>query len=61
MERIGTFLEMGGYAVFVWPAFVVTLGLMAGLALWTWRRLRLSERHLAALEAETEAAERREA
>ena len=31
------FLAMGGYAVFVWPAYVVSLG---GLALMAWTTLQ---------------------
>jgi len=56
MEGIGAFFAMGGYAAFVWPAFAVTLGLMAALGWSTWRRLKAAERALAALEAAGEAA-----
>lgn len=51
MEDIAAFFAMSGYAVYVWPAFAVTLTLMGGLAYWTRRRLKASERQLAALEA----------
>ncbi len=51
MTEVSAFLEMGGYAAFVWPAFFVTLGLMAVLAVLSRRALAASERHLAALEA----------
>jgi len=57
MDSIGAFFAMSGYAAYIWPAFAVTLGLMAGLAFWTRRRLKASERLLAALEAEAAAAE----
>ena len=50
MESISAFFDMGGYAVFVWPAFAVTFGLM-GLLVWqSRRRLRQAERALQALE-----------
>jgi heme exporter protein D len=48
---VSAFLEMGGYAAFVWPAFIVTLGLMAVLAVLSRRALAASERHLTTLEA----------
>ena len=41
---------MGGYAVFVWPSFIVTLALMLVLAVVSRRSLGASLRHLAALE-----------
>jgi heme exporter protein D len=50
MENIGAFFAMGGYAGFVWPAFAVTLGLMAVLCGTTWRRLKSAERALEAME-----------
>jgi len=34
------FLSMGGYAVFVWPCYLLTLGGMAWLALASWRRAK---------------------
>jgi heme exporter protein D len=47
---VSEFLEMGGYAAFVWPAFFVTLGLMVLLAVLSGRAHAASERNLAALE-----------
>ncbi len=32
MGDIGAFLAMGGYAGFVWPAYAVACGVLAGLA-----------------------------
>ena len=56
MDSIGAFFDMGGYAVFVWPAFAVTFGLM-GLLVWlSRRRLRQAERALQALEQTAERA-----
>jgi len=43
MDGVGGFLSMGGYAVFIWPAYGVAFGAV--------RRLRRSEADLAALEA----------
>ena len=37
---------MGGYAVFVWPAYGVTVAVLGGLALRSWWRYRLSVRAL---------------
>lgn len=49
MDSVWKFLEMGGYAAFVWPAIaVVALG-MALLLLHTVRTLKQRERMLAAL------------
>jgi heme exporter protein CcmD len=31
---------MGGYAVFVWPAYGVAFTVLGGLVLWSWRRHR---------------------
>jgi heme exporter protein D len=40
MRAIEAYLAMGGYAVFVWPAYAVALTVLGGLALWSWRRRR---------------------
>jgi len=50
MDRIATFLAMGGYAAYVWPAFAVAAIIMAGLAANTLRTLRRRERELAEIE-----------
>lgn len=46
MSNIGAFWAMGGYAVFVWPAYGVTVAVLGGLALRSWWRYRLSVRAL---------------
>ncbi|MBM3598410.1 MAG: heme exporter protein CcmD [Alphaproteobacteria bacterium] len=51
MDGVGGFLSMGGYAVFIWPAYGVALVVLGGLAFGAVRRLRRSEADLAALEA----------
>lgn len=43
-------LEMGGYARFVWPAYGITVAVLGGLALVSWRRHRLSFQALARLQ-----------
>ena len=48
---------MGGYAAFVWPAFVITIGLMVLLVARSYQAMAMSERTLAALEAGRQNAE----
>ncbi len=43
------YLDMGGYAVFVWPAYGLSALVMSGLVLHAWRTLRARERDLAKL------------
>jgi heme exporter protein D len=40
MRTIEAYFAMGGYGVFVWPAYGVALTVLGGLALWSWRRRR---------------------
>jgi len=47
---IGTFLEMGGHAAYVWPALGFAAAVLVGLAVASLRRLRAAEAALAALE-----------
>ena len=51
MQDLASFLAMGGYAAYVWPAFALTLVVLGGLAVASVRTLRLRERQLRALEA----------
>ncbi|GAB4358984.1 MAG: hypothetical protein Kow00114_11550 [Kiloniellaceae bacterium] len=51
MEQVSAFLEMGGYAAFVWPSLGLTVAVMAGLLIATLRQLRQRQRRLAELEA----------
>ena len=54
------FLEMGGYARFVWPAYALTLAVMGLNVFWAKRLLSRSHqaaRHRLAIEAETRFAE----
>jgi heme exporter protein D len=52
MDGIGTFFEMGGYGVYVWPAFAVTAIVLIGLALVSLRTLRDNEETLNGLQGE---------
>jgi heme exporter protein D len=51
MERVTAFLEMGGYAAFVWPSLALTVAVIGGLLIATLRQLRARQRRLAELEA----------
>lgn len=55
MGDVAAFLDMGGYARFVWPAYAVSGAVMAGLLVLSWRGLRRRQAELAALQAEAEA------
>ncbi len=47
MEQLQTFLAMGGYGAFVWPAFGVTALVMVGLLAASLRRLLALQRAFA--------------
>jgi heme exporter protein D len=49
MNRLWEFLAMGGYARFVWPAFILALLLLVGMAGQSLLAYRRAERRLAAL------------
>lgn len=51
MENFAQFLEMGGYARFVWPSFGLTFAVLAGLLIASLRTLRRAEAELAALQS----------
>ena len=51
MQSLSAFFAMGGYAVYVWPAFLVTALVMIGQLAATLRTLHRREAALAALEA----------
>ena len=50
MDRIADFLAMGGYAVYVWPAFGIAAVLMGGLAVVTLAQHRAARRELERLQ-----------
>jgi heme exporter protein D len=45
------FLDMGGYAGFIWPSYIITALVLAIVFALTWRLLKTSERRLEALQA----------
>jgi len=46
MSGLQSWAQMGGYAVFVWPAYAVALVVLGGIAAQSWRRYRASIRDL---------------
>ncbi len=48
-DTIQTFVAMGGYAGFVWPAYALAAILLVGLLTVSLRQLRKAETELAAL------------
>ena len=51
MDRIASFLEMGGYAPYVWPAYAIAFVVMVGFLLTSLRTLKSRRATLKALEA----------
>jgi len=58
VDQLNTYLAMGGYAAFVWPAYGFTALVMAGLTLASRRALRQASLQLATLEAGEQGARR---
>lgn len=50
MEAVFAFLHMGGYAGFVWPAYVVAVVVMAGVLMFSIRAARAREAELEQLQ-----------
>jgi heme exporter protein D len=50
-DSVQTFLAMGGYAGFVWPAYGLAAAILVGLLLVSLRQLRKAEADLEALGA----------
>jgi heme exporter protein D len=50
MSQVAAFLAMGGYGLYVWPAYGVAVAALGGLTLLSWRRYRASEKALAAVQ-----------
>ena len=53
MDGIATFLAMGGYAAYVWPALGLTAAVLAVLLIASMKSARRREAELAQLEAES--------
>lgn len=49
MAAVRTFLSMGGYAAYVWPAYIIAVTVLAGLVVSSWKSARKREAELAAL------------
>ena len=49
METAIQFLDMGGYGVFVWPAFIIVAIVMTALFIWSWQDLRRERQTLKSL------------
>ena len=50
MSAIAAFFAMGGFAVYVWPAYGLAFAVLGGLAFQSWRRYRASIRALSEIE-----------
>lgn len=59
MQGLNHFLAMGGYAEFVWPAYVVSLLVLVGLAFASVRAARARRHMLSLLEQQRPAQARR--
>ena len=51
-ESVSAFLDMGGFAAFVWPSFAITAVVLVGMLVASLRWLRSTEAALDALQAE---------
>jgi heme exporter protein D len=50
MASLATYFSMGGYAAYVWSAYALTVIVMLGLVLTTWRGLKSRESELKTLQ-----------
>ena len=51
MDTLDRFLDMGGYARFVWPAYGIAVVVLAGMAVQSYRAWRRQHRLWSALSA----------
>ncbi len=51
MTELSIFLDMGGYARFIWPSYGIVAVVLAGLFIISRRELRAAQRDLEALDA----------
>ena len=42
-----SFFEMGGYAAYVWPAYIISAGALIAIGVASWRSLKRNERLVA--------------
>jgi heme exporter protein D len=59
MDSVIRFLEMGGYAQYVWPAYAVTAAVLVGMLVESLAAYRRNRRQLDALEQARPRARRR--
>ena len=52
MDAIRSWLTMGGYAAFVWPAYALAFAFLVGGASWAVRSLRAQQQAVRALEVD---------
>jgi heme exporter protein D len=50
LHALGAYFAMGGYAVYVWPAYGLTFAVLGGFTVHSWRRYRHSVRTLEQLQ-----------
>ena len=50
MNALSTWLAMGGYAAFVWPAYGIAVIVLGGISLHYWRCYRVSNDELSRLQ-----------
>ena len=50
MSGLDTFFAMGGYAVYVWPAYAAALVMLGGLTAWSFAGYRRAQRELERLQ-----------
>ncbi|MGH7095743.1 MAG: heme exporter protein CcmD [Stellaceae bacterium] len=55
MAALDRYFAMGGYAVFVWPAYAIALVVIGGVVVLSWRRYRASLRELERVQRDIEA------
>ncbi len=58
MDSLSSFFEMGGYAVFIWPSYLITALVLTVLFVTTLRFLRSNEAELKDLQGQGQAAAR---
>jgi heme exporter protein D len=51
VSGLSAWVMMGGYAVYVWPAYAVAFVVLGGIAVQSWRRYRASIRELDRLQS----------
>jgi heme exporter protein D len=54
VSAVNAYLAMGGYAVYVWPAYGLATAVLGGLSGYFWLRYRNSERSLDRLQSREE-------